>query len=47
MTEKQVAERIERLPEEQRRMVLATIRGMELANEANKSAMQTDSDKTA
>jgi hypothetical protein len=48
MTEKQVAERIEKLPEEQQRMVLATIRGMELANEANKgNMMQTNADRTA
>lgn len=44
MSENRIAERIEKLPEEQQRMVLATIRGMELANEANKTAQtgQTD-----
>lgn len=38
MSEKKLAERLEKLPEEQQRMVLATVRGMELANEANKAA---------
>lgn len=32
---KQIAERLEKLTEEQQRMVLATVRGMELANAAN------------
>lgn len=32
---KQIAERMEKLTEEQQRMVLATVRGMELANAAN------------
>ena len=38
MNEKQIVERLEKLPEEQQRMVMATVRGMELANEANKTA---------
>lgn len=35
--EKQIAERMEKLTDEQQRMVLATMRGMELANAANQS----------
>ena len=38
MSEKQIVERMEKLPEEQQRMIMATVRGMELANEANKTA---------
>lgn len=43
MSEKQIVERIEKLPPEQQAVVLATVRGMELANEANKinAAKQT------
>lgn len=41
MNEKQIVERMKELPEEQQRMVMATVRGMELANEANKTAQET------
>ena len=43
MSEKQIAERVGKLPEEQQRMIMATVRGMEMANEANKTAQETRS----
>lgn len=41
MSEKQIAERMAQLPEEQQALILATLRGMEMANEANKTATDT------
>lgn len=35
---KQIVERMEKLTEEQQRMVMATVRGMELANAANEQS---------
>ena len=39
---KQINERVSKLPEEQQRMIMATVRGMELANEAAKSRADAD-----
>ena len=42
MNEKQIYERVKKLPEDQQRMIMATVRGMELANEANKAAKEAE-----
>ena len=41
MSEKQIAERMAQLPEEYQALILATLRGMEMANEASKTAQET------